>query len=198
MQSKMVSLQCSECGGGLVLADRRMAEAEAQRFKAKMPSRVELDIPHVAVACPRCDSYALGIEAEIGVPIYSDEVAAFLTVQDWDWWNADPVTCDIRAWPDFGCLTFSPNALRAAVRQIATEQEPTQSATESLDFASMAAVAGLPADAATVDQWHNQARLLSEQTALEFSSNTVDRVVARLCRVLVQFHRTMQPTMEMQ
>ena len=198
MHSEMMSVQCRECGGGLVLADRRMAEAEAKRLKAKMPSRVELDVPHVTVACPRCDSYVLGIEADLGVPIYSDEVAAFLTVQDWDWWNADPVTCDIRSWPDFGCLTFSPNALRAAVRQIATEKAPTESGTESPNFAYMAAVAGLPADAATEDQWHNQARLLSEQTALEFSPSILDRVAARLCGVLVQFHRAMQPTRDVQ
>ena len=198
MHSEMISVQCTECGGGLVLADRRMAEAEAVRLKAKMPSRLELDVPHVAVGCPRGDSYVLGIGSELGVPIYSDEAAAFLTVHGWDWWNADPVACDIRSWPDFGCLTFSPNALRAAVRQIAAEKTPTASGTESPDFACMAAVAGLPTDASTEDEWHNQARLLSEQTALEFSSSTLDRVAARLCRVLVQFNLALQPTMDVQ
>lgn len=198
MHSKMVSIRCTDCGGGLVLADRRMAEAEAKRTKAKMPSRVELDIPHVAIACPRCDSYALGIEAQLGVPIYSDAVAAFLTVHDWDWWNADPVTCDIRSWPDFGCLSFSPNALRAAVGLMATEKAPTDSGTESPDFDDLAAVAGLPADTATDDEWHNQARLLSEQMALEFSASILGRVAARLCGVLVRFHRAFQPTVELQ
>lgn len=197
MKGRMASALCRDCGGSLLLADRAMAEAEAKRLKAKMPSCVELEIPFVTIACPRCDSYALGIETELGVPIYSNEVAAFLTVHDWDWWNADPIECDIRSWPDFGCLTFSPSALRAAVQHIASEKLAMKPAAESSEFADMAAVAGLMADAATAEQWHNQARLLSEQMAFEFSPNVLECVAARLCGVLVRFNHAIQPTAQM-
>src|SRR4029079_7478445 len=106
---------CPKCGMLLAVADVRMLTrsisqtgTDAGAWKGRLGN-------DSAFVCPKCDAYTLGAEFILGVPFHTLAVGAWLTVNDWDWWNRDPGECDIRKWPAFGCLSFSEDALRTTV-----------------------------------------------------------------------------------
>lgn len=70
---------------------------------------------HPATVCPACDSYAMGAEMTVGLPFYSEAIAAFATVHDWDWENRDPAECDVSGWPEIDGMRMSEHALRGAI-----------------------------------------------------------------------------------
>ena len=105
---------CTRCGGALA----RVVPDMARHWSATTTGNAQRLGSHPVAICPICDSYVIGADMTIGLPFYSDAIAAFATVHDWDWSNKDPGECDIREWPDFGCLTLSEHALRGAVHYL--------------------------------------------------------------------------------
>ena len=135
--------------------------------------------------CPACDSYAIGAEMTIGLPFYSDAIAAFATVQDWDWSNRDPADCDIRDWPDFGCLTFSEHALRGTVHYL-REAEPDSLASDTpLPFdPELVGPTGIPEDGNAAAEWANQLGILQARMRGEYSERELDIAVRTLISVI--------------
>ena len=134
--------------------------------------------------CPSCDAYALGADLESPLPFYSEAIAAFVTVNDWDWWNRDPQNCDIREWPDFGCLTFSESALRSAI-EFAREAAPellSQDTPLAFD-PSLLGPTGIPEDSNAAAEWAHQLRNL-HSTRDEYSSHELDAAIRRLIALI--------------
>ena len=135
--------------------------------------------------CPACDCYAIGAEMTIGLPFYSDAIAAFATVQDWNWSNRDPADCDIRDWPDFGCLTFSEHALRGTVHYL-REAEPDSLASDTpLPFdPELVGPTGIPEDGNAAAEWANQLGILQARMRGEYSERELDIAVRTLISVI--------------
>src|SRR5690606_34838676 len=107
--------RCQECGMGMGVADSRML-AFWQTLTAASSRELIRRTDHPGVdVCPVCDSYVLGVEHHLGLPFYLDDIAAYATVNDWDWWNSSTQDCDTRQWPDFGCLSFSSDSIASTV-----------------------------------------------------------------------------------
>ncbi|MHB8743855.1 MAG: hypothetical protein ACYC9L_12095 [Sulfuricaulis sp.] len=135
--------------------------------------------------CPKCDAYALGGEFTHGLAFYSGMPAAFLTVNDWDWWNQDPRECDIREWPDFGCLTFSESALRSTVEFLCGADRKTLDDTGLFPFEpELIPPTGIPEDDNAEIQWHNQLSVLHARMRGELSTRELDAAVRTFVRML--------------
>jgi hypothetical protein len=138
-----------------------------------------------ACVCPKCDAYALGAEFTQGLPFHSQLAAAFLTVNDWDWWNQDPRECDIREWPDFGCLTFSESALRSTVEFLRGADRETLDDKAPFPFEpELIPPTGIPEDDNAENEWHNQLSILHARMRGEFPTRELDAAVRTLVRVL--------------
>ena len=136
--------------------------------------------------CPACDCYAIGAEMTIGLPFYSNAIAAFATAQDWDWSNRDPADCDIRYWPDFGCLTFSEHALRGAVHYL-RETEPDSLASDTplpLD-PKLVGPTGIPEGEHAEARWANQLGILRARMRGEYSAHELDVAVRTLISAIM-------------
>ena len=176
---------CGTCGMKMAVADTsmlkhwiEMAGANHESWRARVGDRT-------AFVCPACDSYALGAEISTGMPFYSEAVGAFLTVTDWDWWNRDPQECDIRPWPDFGCLTFSEDALRSTVVYLHDK------ATERLDSAPLLASVtgllgptGIPEGGNPEAEWERQLKSLHARMGGELSKRELDVAVRYLIEMI--------------
>lgn len=137
--------------------------------------------------CPVCDSYLIGADITIGLPFYSDAIAAFATVQDWDWSNRDPVDCDIRDWPDFGCLTFSEHALRGTVEFLREAEPGSLEPDTPLPFDQrLVGPTGIPEDARAEAEWATQREILQARMRGEYSSRELDVAIRTLISVLAQ------------
>ena len=135
--------------------------------------------------CPACDSYAIGAEMTIGLPFYSDAIAAFATFHDWDWSNRDPADCDIRDWPDFGCLTFSEHALRGTVHYLREADPDSLAADTPLPFEpKLVGSTGIPEDSNAEAEWANQLDILQARMRGEYSERELDLAVRTLIRVI--------------
>lgn len=181
----MTTSICDKCGRQLGWADAAMTQRMVERLvisPSKWSARLRAA---VVMVCPTCDAYALGIETTDPVPFYSHDVAAFLTMHDWDWWNDDPAGCDIREWPDFGCLTFSEAALRSSVRHfqnaVSDQVGIPASATPKAD---LMAIVGIPLDSAAHDEWGSQLRTLHCRMGNQFSLEDLERAIRGLIAVL--------------
>lgn len=176
---------CQECDLGLGVADtgmlKRWIETTASNpgmWTGRLGGRTTL-------VCPRCDCYALGVEMALGLPFYSSTVAAFLTVNDWDWWNADPSDCDIRQWPDFGCLTFSEESLRSMVNELRATAPDLLAASSEMPFAAdLIASTGIPEDEDPEAEWENQLNILQPRMQGEFSKREIDVAVRHLVQII--------------
>lgn len=137
------------------------------------------------VVCPACDSYAIGAELVSGLPFYSDAIAAFATVHDWDWSNRDPADCDIREWPDFGCLTCSEHALRATIEYL-REVEPSSINSEApLPFdPHLVGPTGIPENQRSEAEWATQLETLRTRMRGEYSTRELDIAIRRLIQML--------------
>ncbi len=180
----MMSLQCEKCELGLGIADTGMVKHWIKRTAANPSGWSGRLKETVTPVCPRCDAYALGTETNRPAPFYSDQVAAFLTSQDMDWWNDDPLQYDIRDWPDFGCLTFSETALRSAVDYFMTakggQREGSRLPPAPEDFV---ATSGIPLESRTAE-WSNQLQILHERMGREFTEFQLDSAVRSLIGML--------------
>jgi hypothetical protein len=131
--------------------------------------------------CPACDSYAIGAEMTIGLPFYSDAIAAFATVHDWDWSNRDPAECDIRDWPDFGCLTFSEHALRGAVDYLREADAGSLASATPLPFdPNLVGPTGIPEDEHAEAEWTNQLGILQARMQGDYSARELELAVRTL------------------
>lgn len=137
-----------------------------------------------AAVCPRCDAYALGIEAETAAPFYSEQIAAFLTVHDHDWWNDDPTHCDIRDWPDFGCMTISEAALQGALAHVRTNGKARDAVASNLAPDALAAVAGIPKGRRRAETWRVQLERLKHRAGEAVSEDELEAAVALLLAVV--------------
>lgn len=173
--------RCQQCGGQLGLADPQMV----RRWISLTTGNSQLIGERLTTACPACDAYTLGAELENPLPFYSDAIAAFVTVNDWDWWNRDAADCDIRGWPDFGCLTFSEGAIRSAVKFV-REAETSLIASETpLPLQpSLIGPTGMPEDENPTAEWENQLNILHSRMRGEYSSRELDVAIRRLIAVL--------------
>lgn len=173
---------CGECGLGMASADTGMLRhwisttgAVAGRWKGRLEAEA-------TAVCPACDSYALGIEHMLGLPFHSQEVAAFLTVHDCDWWNRSEI--DIRAWPDFGCMTFSEAAIDSAIAYV---REPTRGPLQLEPPAFEPALlgpSGIPEDQHAELEWHTQLDVLHARMGGKYSRRELDLAVRALLRVV--------------
>jgi hypothetical protein len=135
--------------------------------------------------CPACDSYALGVETSTGLPFYSKEIAAFVTVNDWDWWNRNPLDCDIRQWPDFACLTFSEESLRSAVAYSRDTASDILDPATSLHFIpSLLGPTGIPVGENPESEWERQLNILYSRMHGEFSKRELDVAIRELIQIL--------------
>ena len=177
---------CDRCGDMLANVVPQMARHWIGLMTGN-PKR--LGARPVAV-CPACDSYAIGAEMTIGLPFYSDAIAAFATVQDWDWSNRDPAECDIRDWPDFGCLTFSEHALRGAIWYL-REAEPGSVASDApLPFdRKLVGPTGIPEDERVEAEWAKQLGILRVRMRGEYSERELDVAVRELIQTLLRASR---------
>ncbi|GGZ72106.1 hypothetical protein GCM10008101_27930 [Lysobacter xinjiangensis] len=137
------------------------------------------------LVCPKCDAYALGIETRIGVPFYSDVLSAFLTVHDWDWWNADTVECDSRTWPDFGCVTISESGVRAAVDYVRSAARPAR-APAAVARPRLAEIAGLPPGREVEPIWRDELRKLELRMGSRYAYADLEAAVVLLLDVLAR------------
>lgn len=177
---------CSRCDMEMAVADTRMVRywialivANPWPWKGRLRNRT-------AWVCPKCDAYALGAELLNGPAFYSQSTGAYLTVNDRDWWNRDPKECDIRAWPDFGCLTFSEVALRSTVGYLRECDPKILANTVPRIFEpDLIGPTGIPEGENSEREWANQLRILHERMRGEFSEGEIDAAVRMLVRVLV-------------
>lgn len=181
----MTTPRCDRCGLLQGIADAAMVRRMLERLSICSPTWDARLRSAIATVCPACDAYALGVETSEPVPFYSADVAAFLTTQDFDWWNEDPAECDIRQRPDFGCLTFSEVALRSTVadlQQVGLGQASILGpGPPPPDFV---ATAGIPMEMVQLGEWSNQLRVLQGRMGAEFSACGLDHAVRRLIAVL--------------
>lgn len=134
--------------------------------------------------CPVCDSDAIGVERTIALPFYSDSIAAFATVNDWDWWNRDPAECDTRGWPDFGCLTVSEHALRGTIEYLReTDPDSLVSGAQLPLDPSLVGPTGIPQDDRTEVEWGNQLTILHARMGREYSPRELDVAIRTLISV---------------
>lgn len=174
---------CQECSRGMAIADTEMLRGWISTTCAT-PERWSdrLDGPTTLV-CPACDSYSLGVEHMLGVPFYSEEVAAFLTVHDRDWWN--PSEVDIRSWPDFGCMTFSEAAIHSAVEYLREFSADTLSQDVPLAFEpALIGPTGIPEDGQPELEWGSQLDILQSRMSGKYSHRELDSAVRVLLRVM--------------
>lgn len=176
---------CPECGMRLAVANAAVVRRWVALLSAN-PSLWRGRLTHTTcLVCPACDAYALGINAEVGAPFYSDVVPAFLTVHDWDWWNADPAECDSRTWPDFGCVTFSESAVRAAVDHVQSHGRGARTPSAE-DRTRLAAAAGFPARERTESTWRSALKKLQTRTGSQYVDADLEAAVALLLDVLAR------------
>jgi len=177
---------CKKCRAEMAMTDAPMLRywiAKTGANRTHWKGRLGGD---PAFVCPKCDAYALGGEFENGLAFYSDSVAAYLTVNDWDWWNRDPRECDIREWPDFGCLSFSEAALCSTVEYLREADANALNDATVLPFEpELVGVTGIPEDQDARNEWDNQLRILHERMRGEFSARELDAAVRKLVRILV-------------
>lgn len=176
---------CPTCGLLLVVADTaamkrgiELVSANTSQWRGRLNAST-------CLVCPRCDAYALGIETGIGVPFYSDVVSAFLTVHDWDWWNAELVECDRRTWPDFGCVTISESGVRAAVDYICGAARSACAPTAASRL-RLAEVAGLPPGEEMEPTWCDELRKLQARTDGRYARADLEAAVVFLLDVLAR------------
>ena len=176
---------CQECDIGMGVADTAMLKRWVATTAAN-PGRWTGRLRHsTTLVCPRCDCYALGLEIASGLPFYSRTIAAFLTVNDWDWWNDDPYECDIRLWPDFGCLTFSEESLRSMVIQLHVTAPGLLTSSSALPFAAgLIGPTGIPEDQDPESEWENQLNILHSRMQGEFSKRELDFAVRSLIQII--------------
>ena len=172
---------CNRCGAMLANVAPQMAR---HWIRLTTGNSSRLGARPVTI-CPACDCYAIGAEMTIGLPFYSDAIAAFATVQDWDWSNRDPADCDIRDWPDFGCLTFSEHALRGTVHYL-RETDPDSLASDTpFQFdPELVGPTGIPEDEHAEAEWANQLGILQARMRGEYSERELDVAVRTLIRVI--------------
>ena len=173
--------RCHQCHGPLGLADLEMVRHWFSLTTGSAPSSGKRQV----TVCPVCDAYALGAELGNPLPFYSDAIAAFVTVNDWDWWNCDPQNCDIREWPDFGCLTFSESAVHSAVNFVRKTGASliSMASTHPLD-AKLVGPTGIPEDTNIATEWAQQLRSLHARMRGEYSSHELDAAIRRLIAVI--------------
>lgn len=133
--------------------------------------------------CPICDCYDLGLEHQNGVPFYHATIAAWLTLHDWDWWNRNPEECEIRTWPEFGCMTFSAAALRSTVLYLREEAQDLLATAAPLTFEpKFLSPLGIPKkDLAWAErEWSKQLRILHARMRSEYSERELDVAIRML------------------
>ena len=168
---------CNRCGAMLANVAPQMAR---HWIRLTTGNSSRLGARPVTI-CPACDCYAIGAEMTIGLPFYSDAIAAFATVQDWDWSNRDPADCDIRDWPDFGCLTFSENALRGTVHYLREADPDSLAADTPLPFEpKLVGSTGIPEDSNAEAEWANQLDILHARMGGQYSPRELDVAVRTL------------------
>ena len=175
--------RCHQCHGPLGLADLEMVRHWFSLTTGSAPSSGKRQV----TVCPVCDAYALGAELGNPLPFYSDAIAAFVTVNDSDWWNCDPQHCDIREWPDFGCLTFSESALHSAI-EFARNAEPELVAQDTpLPFDPMLlGVTGIPEDEDPECVWRSELNTLHSRLRGAYSLSEIDAAIRKLIRIIAQ------------
>lgn len=175
--------RCAECDLPLAVADTalvrrwvKLVSASPKPWKGRLAN-------DTCLVCPRCDAYALGIEADVGAPFYSDVVCAFLTVHDWDWWNKDPRKCESKAWPGFGCITCSTSAVHAAVAYVQSEPKahPGLSVEDRLRLAD---AAGLLVGVARELAWRSELSQLKARFKGRYTEADLERAMCVLLSVL--------------
>lgn len=178
---------CQRCGISMGLADASMLSHWIATTGACDDSWADRVDGHAVPVCPSCDSYALGVEMSMGLPFHSQEIAAFLTVNDWDFWNLDPQDCDIQQWPDFGCLTFSEASLRSAIayRRETQPAAPSDAAPLPPVTPDLLGPTGIPGDENAHAEWGNQLNILHARMGGEFSLRELDNAVRDLIRIFV-------------
>ena len=120
------------------------------------------------------------------MPFYSHGIAAFVTVNDWDWWNHDPADCDIREWPDFGCLTFSMESLASTVAYLRETESPLLDSKEPMPLApELLGPTGIPEDGTSADEWKRQLSILHSRMEGRFTEPELDVAVRRLVSILI-------------
>lgn len=176
---------CGECGVELGVADPAMLKAWIARTAANFGQSKHETSGKAVFVCPACDSYALGVESTTGLPFYSKSIAAFVTVNDWDWWNRAPRDCDIRQWPDFGCLTFSEESLRSTATYLRESPPTALDPGLELPFArDLLGPTGIPEDPDPEGEWKHQLNILHARMAGEFSTRELDACLRILIRIL--------------
>ena len=172
---------CNRCGAELV----RVVPHMARHWVGLTTGNPEHLGSRPVAVCPMCDSYPIGADRTIALPFYSDTIDAFATVQDWDWSNRDPADCDIRDWPDFGCLTFSEHALRGTVDYL-REAEPDSLASDTpFPFEpKLVGPTGIPEDEHAEAEWANQLGILRARMRGEYSERELDAAVRTLISVI--------------
>ena len=172
---------CARCDGTL----GNVAPDMARHWIGLMTGNPKRLGARPVTVCPACDSYAIGAEMTIALPFYTDSIAAFATVHDWDWWNRDPADCDIRDWPDFGCLTFSEHALRGTIEYLREIEPGALVADAQLPFdPKLVGPAGIPEDDQSEAEWANQLDILHSRMGGQYSLRELDVAIRRLIKVL--------------
>ena len=175
--------RCAECDVPLAVADTALVRRWVKFVSANSkPWKVRL-ANDTCLVCPRCDAYALGIEADVGAPFYSDVVCTFLTVHDWDWWNKDPDECESKSWPGFGCITCSESAFHAAVAYVQSEPKahPGLSVEGRLRLAD---AAGFPLGEPREMAWRSELARLHARLNGRYTEADLERAVCVLLSVL--------------
>lgn len=180
----MTSQACTHCGRPLAIASRAMVRAAIANTGAEYARwKNRLHGPAVYV-CPPCDAYALGVEHDAAVPFYSDDLCAFATVHDWDWWNEDPAQCDTRSWPSFGCVTLSETALRGANELGCSDMKGCPEPREGERRADLAERAGFPPDARAYPRWEDELDALARDLAHQYNRCQLDQATRTLIALL--------------
>jgi hypothetical protein len=178
---------CLNCGQRMGVADTSMLQHWIAKAAASLRNWTDRLGDRIAFVCPACDSYALGVETDTGLPFYSEATAAFLTVNDWDWWNRDSRECDIRQWPDFGCLTFSEASIRNAVVYLRNMTPDIFDAPcLQLLAPSLLGPAGIPEDGNPELEWENQLNILHSRMRHEFSTRELDVAIRYFIQILAE------------
>lgn len=176
---------CAECALPLAVADTAVVRRWIKIVSANFTLWKGRLAEDTCLVCPRCDAYALGIEADVGAPFYSDVVCAFLTVHDWDWWNKDAGECQSRLWPGFGCITCSESAVHAAIAfiQSGSNARPMLGVEDRLRLAD---AAGLPVGEAQEMAWLSELSQLQAKLNGRYAEADLESAMGVLLRVLEQ------------
>ncbi len=179
-------MKCKQCGMTMATANTRMLKYWVARSTGAVSDQWETRLRKpTSNVCMKCDAYALGAEFKTGMAVCATVPSAFLTVNDWDWWNSDPADCDPARWPRFGRLHFSASAMSSTVEYLRETFPEELRAQRMLVFEkALSGVVGISGEKSAGREWAKLMDQLQAETNHVFTKPELNAAVRLLAGTL--------------